>query len=273
MKLGVIGSPIEHSRSPQIFEHFFRALDLNASFERVRVDALTWPDFCRAFTGQTFDAVSVTSPLKERVLADVTPSPRAKRLGAVNQIVQKDGALFGYNTDVYGVQKALSEHCEIKGKRAMIFGASGAARAALFALAEGGARDITIANRTLLNAQALVYDLQRYFSQVRVRASSLSRANAFLPECEIVVQATPVGLRSNESVIKNANFARGSVVLDMVYVPLESAFLSQAKAKDCVCINGLHMLVHQAAAQAERLGLGITDAIVREAYEKVRRTL
>ncbi|RUM89418.1 MAG: shikimate dehydrogenase, partial [Thermodesulfatator sp.] len=161
-------------------------------------------------------------------------------IGAVNTVVNPAGRLWGTNTDWLGVKRSLEEAgLQLEGKRAVVVGAGGAARAVVYALQEMGA-EVEIYNRTLERAQALARTLGgRAFP-----LGEIPRAQG-----EIIIQTTSVGLKSWESPVPAEIFRRFKAAMDLVYVPLKTRFLCEAAAAGCLIIDGLRMLVHQGTEQ------------------------
>jgi shikimate dehydrogenase len=248
VKLAVIGDPVAHSRSPDIFARLLSRAGVDGSYKRVRVTT----DELAAFLERTdLDGMSVTLPHKTAAhdLVDAL-TPRAARAGAVNCVFRDRRGLVGDNTDVAGVQRALNllaPDLDLGGCRALILGASGAARAAALAL-EGS--QLTIANRTLERAEALAAELG---------ASALALDDALAAGHDLIVNATSVGLTDDSALLQGQSFTSEQVVLDMVYTPRVTPLLERALEGGARAVDGLWMLVFQALEQAERFGLPRQD--------------
>ncbi len=253
--VGVIGSPITHSLSPRLHTAAFEALGLasawrSAAFEVPpggAVDALA--DMRRAdVTG-----LSVTMPHKADVAALVDECTAvARRLGAVNCVVNDGGVLTGTNTDGEGFVASLSRGVGFDPgeKRCLVLGAGGAARAVVLALAGAGASSVAVANRTPERAAAAAALAGPAGSVVDLLGPALVRA---LAEADLVVNATPVGM---EGVADGAEWPAdprrlgpGQVAADLVYAPRPTPWLAAARAAGATTLDGLGMLVHQAASQ------------------------
>ena len=189
------------------------------------------------------EGLSVTMPHK----ADVVPAldrltPTASRLAAVNTVAVEAGALVGDNTDGPGLLDALrqDEGFDPAGRRCLIVGAGGAARAVVVALADAGASEIVVANRTRTNAEsaaALAPDV--------ARPGSADEADGV----DLVVNATPLGMTEDGLPVDPARLGAGQLVVDLVYHPPMTPLLEAARARGAVAVNGLGMLIHQAALQ------------------------
>lgn len=242
----VIGSPVAHSRSPRIHNAAFAAAGLDwtfAAFEVAPGDAARALDGMRALG---LAGLSVTMPHKDAVADAVDErSDDAARLGAVNCVVPVGGGrLRGESTDGLGFVRSLADaDFDPAGARCCVLGGGGAARAVVLALARAGAGTVTVVNRTAARAQAAA-----------ALAAGVGRVAADVSEAgdhELVVNATSVGMRSHEVPLDPSVLGAGQVVADLVYEPLETPLLAAARAAGCRTVDGLGMLVHQAALAFE----------------------
>ena len=243
---GVIGSPIRHSRSPVIMNAAFAATGLDWVFLAFDVADGDAPAALAAMRTLGIRGLSVTMPHKEavcRALDDVSDDARA--LAAVNCVVNDGGALRGESTDGPGFIDALAATAgfDPAGRRAVVLGAGGAARAIVLALARAGAADVAVVNRTRERAAAAA-----------ALAGSVGRVAevAELAQADLVVNATSVGMHSDELPAPVDALHEGQVVADIVYDPLATAFLRGAAERGATTVDGLGMLVHQAAHSFRR---------------------
>lgn len=254
---GVFGDPIAHSLSPLMH---------NTAFAHAGANALLLP-FEVKDIGAAVSAVrhlnilgaAVTIPHKVRVMEflDTLDAP-AQAIGAVNTIVNRDGILTGYNSDGIGALQALSERETVAGKQVAIIGAGGAARAIGYCLGQAGAR-ILVANRTVAAGERLAASLN---------ASFLPLAEIARARCQIMINTTPLGMapRRQETPVPAAVFKKGLTVMDIVYTPLKTRFLTEAAAAGCRTIDGLAMFVNQGAFQFEQwTGLRAPIPVMRRA--------
>ena len=267
-RLAVLGHPIGHSLSPVMQAAAFRAAGLPWSYTAWDVPP---GDLAAALAQVRSDpawaGVNLTIPHKEAVLPLLDRvDPAARRLGAVNTVVREDdGTLVGYNTDGAGFLRDLEEHGlpagQLAGRRALILGAGGAARAVAFALLDVG-MDVILANRTEERAAALARDLERAGAQgrrapgPRVQVLTLDdpRLPAVAAGCWLVVNATSAGMPPQEGIDPLPATCRphpGQVFYDLVYRPAVTPFLARAAAAGARAIGGLGMLLHQGAAAFE----------------------
>ncbi len=244
---GVIGNPIGHSRSPLIHNAALKAMGRDAVYLPLEVDAA--PEFIRDFVHPktkkldwNLRGLSVTIPHKLSVMPHLDfISPAAQVVGAVNTIIVKGDALHGDNTDVSGAMKPLEKLMEVKGARAAIIGAGGAARAICYGLQQRGA-SVTIYARDILKAQTLA-------EEFNARAAS---SNDFHGNADLVINCTPVGMQGHKqdaSPINADALQNVRLVYDLIYNPLETQLLKDAKAAGCKTLGGMAMLVGQAAEQ------------------------
>ena len=255
----VFGNPVLHSLSPVMHNAAFAATGYNGIYAAIRVK-----DIRPAVAGMRalgLKGASITIPHKESVLACLDDiDPTARRIRAVNTIVNDDGSLKGFNTDCDGVMQALAEKISIEGRRVGILGAGGAARAVAFAVIGRGAT-ATIFNRSREKGEALAADLGADFKPLCEFAAE---------RCDILVNTTPVGMspQGQDTPLLGEKMKPGLVVMDIVYNPLKTRLLREAEAAGCETIDGLSMFVHQGARQFELwTGLAAPVDIMRMAVE------
>jgi shikimate dehydrogenase len=237
----IIGNPIGHSLSPRVHNAAFEHRGLDYVFLAFEVERLQ--EAVRGIAALGFKGVSVTIPHKVEILDHLDEmEPVARRIGAVNTIVNRDGRLVGYNTDWSGAMKALEGRIDLPGKTAVILGAGGAARAIAFGLQEKGAEPV-ILNRTVSRAEALASGLKCRFGPIEL-VETLS--------FDLVINATSVGMSPRaESTPLNKAVLRDVLVFDTVYNPLKTRLIREAEERGCPTVTGLEMFVNQAALQFE----------------------
>ena len=216
-------------------------------------DALA--DAIAKLRGDEYLGANVTVPHKRSAMAHLDDIDAvAREIGAANTIVNKGGRLFGTNTDAYGFLESLRVESgfDPRGADATLIGAGGAARAAAYALANAGARSLTIANRTQERAAALASEIsERGVSARGIGLDATDFANACAGSA-LIVNSTSVGMlggpAKGASPVPRGAIERGCVVYDMVYNPMETPLLAQAADAGAQTVGGLPMLVHQGAA-------------------------
>ena len=252
----LIGDPVAHSLSPAMQNAAFAALGLPHRYELLRTEEGDLPATIARLRGEDVLGANVTIPHKERVarLLDATEE-EALRIGAVNTIFKRAGALRGDNTDGIGFAAALAERgLEVAGRRVLVLGAGGAARACVGQLLRAGA-SVAIANRTPSRAQALraaMRDLPATGGALSVAAWPGPDA---LARYDVLVNATALGMRG-EDVLPGVPLREGLAVVDVVAIAAETPLIAHARALGRVAVDGLLMLLHQ-GAQAFRLWTGV----------------
>lgn len=241
--VAIFGNPIAHSLSPQMHNAAFNHLGLNIAFLAFKADKAA--EAAAAIRTLGLLGASITIPHKETIMGHLDEVDDVGRaIGAVNTVVAQKGRLLGSNTDWLGVVRALEQVTELGGKRCLVLGAGGAARAAVFGLQNRGA-EVCLMNRNQERGHSLAKEMNCTF--VEWQAWDL------LQEMELLVNATPVGMSAtrDQSLISAQQLQGGMVVLDMVYRPLETRLLKDAATAGSICVSGLEMLLHQGVAQFE----------------------
>ena len=243
----VIGHPIAHSRSPLIHGHWLERLSIPGSYERIDVPPAEVERFIAGFPAEGFAGGNVTIPHKEaafRLVAAATP--RARRLGAVNTLWLEDGVLMGDLTDGDGFLASVDEEVgrgwpESVGT-ALVVGAGGAARAIVRALLDAGIGRIVVTNRTAERAAELVG-----FDPARVSALPWADRDEALAAADLLVNTTQCGMTGQPPLaLAVGRLPPHAIVADIVYVPLETPLLADARRAGLRTVGGLGMLVHQA---------------------------
>jgi shikimate dehydrogenase len=243
----VIGDPVRYSLSPALHNAAYDAMGLDIIYVAFPIAgehlALTIPALSRL----DLVGLSVTIPHKEAVIPLLdTVSETAQSLNAVNCILQHDGALHGHNTDGAGFARALVDEArfDVNNKKCVIIGAGGAARAVVSALSAFGPRELVVVNRSARNLE-----------QALLLAGEAGRAGTIddVSDADLVVNATPVGTvdASTETPVDVSLLNASQLVVDLIYHPAKTRLLTEAQAQGAQTMNGLSMLVYQAALQIE----------------------
>ena len=241
---GVVGDPVAHSLSPRLMAHWIDAAGLDAAYLPFAVAPDGFEIFVRGLARSQLAGLNVTLPHKEAALALADRvSPVARAIGAANLLTFTADGIRADNTDAAGFLAALEPtKIEYTQASALVLGAGGAARALIHALVTSGVSQLTLANRTRERAEALAAELAPKAAVV-----DWETRDAALPEADLVVNATALGLKgASELAMDWSRASAGTVVFDSVYTPLETGFLAGARAAGLTCIDGLDMLIGQA---------------------------
>jgi len=261
---GIIGRPVRHSLSPAMHNAAFEKTGINAVYLAFETDSAEAA--CHAMRCLGIKGYSVTIPNKESImqfLDDIDET--ALEIGAVNTVKNDDGRLSGTNTDWIGAVNALGVKGGVRGKRAVVIGAGGSARAVVYGLVREGA-DVSVFNRTIERARRLAEE----FGCAYAGLDGLDDA-----EGDIMVNTTSVGMSPNDDKmpVTREQVGRFSLVMDIVYSPLETMLLKTAKGLGVEVVYGLDMLLYQAVGQFEYwTGMRAPVDAMREALEHARRS-
>lgn len=248
--VGVIGNPIEHSLSPSMHNAAFEYLGLDYVYVPFKVLDSDLKNAVRGARAFNLKGFNVTIPHKVSIIkfldeVDFT----ARKIGAVNTVVNEEGRLLGYNTDGLGALETLREEgVDPEGRKVLIIGAGGASRAITFTLA-GICSKLTILNRTRIKAVKLAKKFTKIGSKVDGKGLTLKSLEKELIDSEILINTTSVGMYPDveESPVPEEFLHRDLVVFDIVYNPLETLLLKYARKTGAKPINGAGMLVNQGA--------------------------
>ena len=247
LKAGVMGWPVDHSRSPALHGFWLKALGIDGSYVRLPVKPEDLAKALRELPQLGFAGVNLTVPHKEAAMAVVDEiSPEARRIGAVNTVfVTADGRLKATNTDGYGFITSLKTGApkfKPAAGPAVILGAGGAARAICVALQDAGVPEICIINRTTARAENLAAALNGPFS-----VAPWHEHHARLKNANLLVNTTTLGMKGQDALdLDLTPLSLEATVTDIVYVPLETPLLAAARARGNVVVDGLGMLLYQA---------------------------
>ncbi len=250
---GVIGSPVAHSKSPRLHAHWLKTYGIAGHYIPMDVAHGDLSEVLRALPKAGFVGVNITIPHKETVLAlaDIV-TDRAALIGAANTLIfRKDGRIHADNTDGYGFVANLRQNApgwNPGGGAAAVLGAGGAARAVIASLLEIGVPEIRLANRTRARAETL-----RAEFGAKVVVFDWVQAGNMLEGAVTVVNTTSLGMTGKPDFrVPLDALSPQAIVTDLVYAPLRTRFLEEAAAIGCTTVDGLGMLLHQAAPAFER---------------------
>jgi shikimate dehydrogenase len=262
--VGIMGDPVEHSLSPPMH---------NAAFQELKLDYVYVPfhvkrgNLARAMEGawkMGIKGLNLTIPHKIEVIDYLDELDEAAELiGAVNTVKFTENNAVGYNTDGYGAVKAIEEITSVKGKKIIILGAGGAARAISFQLLLNGVGEVLIANRTREKACNLRNDLKNTFNNSLGCLGLDDELKMELKDTDVLINTTPVGMhphQDDEPVVTSDMMHSDLVVNDIVYNPLETGLLREADKVGAQAVHGTKMLIYQ-GIEAFRIWTGITPPV------------
>lgn len=257
--VGVIGHPLRHSNSPFMHNLAFKLTDLDYIYLPFDITTSNLKDALKGMVALGISGFNVTIPHKEKVIPLLNEvSEGASIVGAVNTIVNDNGKLYGYNTDVHGIFETLKKYKkELSGSTVSIIGSGGAARSAVFTLIRYfHVKRIHIINRTLERADTI----KKYFS-TKMNFDKITTHTLFPPEIikplsksKLIINASPIGMfpKEDDAPTKIAeSFRSNQLVFDIVYNPISTKFLRLAAREGATTINGLKMFVEQGAHSFE----------------------
>lgn len=261
--LGLIGYPLGHSLSPLLHNNTIEREGLNYIYLPFTVEPDKLPAALEGFRAINVKGLNVTIPYKEEVISYLDRvDPLAARIGAVNTIVNEEGVFTGYNTDLAGLIRMIREdgNFNIGGKKVMLAGAGGAARAAGIGILEEGAAGLYVLNRNYTKAEKLAEEWREYYPEIEIKALPLEAEayKSLIGEVELLIDSTPVGMAPQTDtapVIPGEYLHEDMLVVDLVYNPRETCLLKAAKEAGAKTLDGLGMLIYQ-GIEAFRLWTG-----------------
>jgi shikimate dehydrogenase len=270
---GIMGDPVAHSRSPLIHDTWCAQHGIDGRYVKLAIKPAGLAAALRALPALGFAGVNLTIPHKEPALAllDVVDAT-ARRIGAVNLVVVAgEGRLIGRNTDGYGFMASILEAApawQASAGPAVVLGAGGAARAIVTSLLDAGASEVRLVNRSQERAGELARD-----AGAAVRVIDWRERHAALGGAALLVNTTSLGMAGEPPLdLTLDDLPRAAIVVDIVYVPLETPLLTAARARGHTAVDGLGMLLHQAVPTFEAL-FGVRPAVTPGLRDKVVASL
>lgn len=256
--VGLIGDPVEHSFSPAMHNAAFGELNINYVYIPFHVSLKNISKAIAGANGLNIKGLNVTIPHKTNVIPELDElDPIAKIIGAVNTIKfdNDEGTAKGYNTDGKGAVKAIEEVISVKNKNVVIAGAGGAAKAVASTIANSGINNLVIINRNFKKAENLANSINMNLKELGVIDCNVSSENLAnlaneLNNADILIDTTPLGMNPNinQKPIATADMMHEDLVVnDIVYTPLETTLLKEAKIANAKTISGIKMLLYQGA--------------------------
>tara|TARA_Y100000590_G_scaffold466472_2_gene641992 strand:+ start:13134 stop:13979 length:846 start_codon:yes stop_codon:yes gene_type:complete len=279
-RIGILGYPLSHSISPEFQQAALDHHEIKATFHRWEVTADDLNSFFETIRDSNFIGASVTIPYKEKCLDLVDEITESARLiGAINCIVNRDNVLVGHNTDGSGFIRALKTKYgfEPSGKKVLIIGAGGAAKAIAYSLIQEGISQLTIANRTITRAEELAQRLER--NGLKINSIKLDKQTLVAPlsNVDLIVNTTSIGMKNGpdpqHSPIPPDLIPQNAIINDIVYNPIETPLITAAKLKQAPTIGGLDMLVYQGVEAFELWTKTLApETIMYDAAQKALRS-
>ena len=254
-KYFVIGNPIDHSLSPKLQNHWLKANNINAIYDRIKLEDNQVEMFIQDIKKQKIIGCNVTVPFKKTVIPFLDKlSKDSEKTQSVNTIIFDDGNLIGHNTDIVGFEKAIKNiNYTLKDKSVLILGAGGVVPSIILALKKMNVSEITISNRTKKKAENL---RAQYFNLNIVEWGSL-------PEIDVIINATSLGLSNEKINLDFSNIGKNKLFFDVIYNPSETNFLKKGKETGNISENGKLMFIYQ-ASEAFKLWHGVEPKINNE---------
>lgn len=250
IKAGVVGYPVKHSLSPVIHTHWINKYDLEGSYEHIEIAPDDFDQVITKFKDeQIFDGFNVTLPYKQRIMDFCDElDDTARKIGAVNTVSFKGGRMTGKNTDAFGFTENLKSFIldfDFTKAPALVLGAGGAARAIVYGLRDSGVNEIYIANRTAEKSGILVNDFGN--NDCKCHVVDWNDRLKFAGRCGLIVNTTSLGMTGKGALdFDVSGLADDTCVYDIVYAPLYTQILQDARARNLDIVTGIGMLLHQA---------------------------
>tara|TARA_B100000678_G_scaffold8119_1_gene6753 strand:+ start:2470 stop:3291 length:822 start_codon:yes stop_codon:yes gene_type:complete len=247
----VIGDPIDHSLSPNIHNAAFRHSKLDHTYIAYKIPAGELAAGIEALKAIKIAGFNVTIPHKIEMMKFLDEmDTTCKVIGAVNTVLNENGKLKGYNTDMIGFLDPIKKkNFTIKNSQVLLLGAGGAARAIITAMIKEKASKISIVNRTQENANKLADFAKKIGGNVDT--ISMQEANKLITDYKFIINSTSIGMRNEPSPISTENIGKNSIVYDIVYQPINTDLIKKSKENGATIIYGYEMLLSQAACSFE----------------------
>jgi shikimate dehydrogenase len=262
-KYVVIGNPIDHSLSPQLHNYWIKKNNINALYEKKKLNFTEIKDFIIDIKQKKIDGANVTVPFKKEVIPYIEKlTVEAKDTQSVNTIYLENNQIVGHNTDVFGFESSIKEiKFDLKNKKILILGAGGVVPSIVYSLNKMKVSKILIMNRTKKKGE----DLKKLFNDLEIIEWGI------VPEFDMIINATSVGLNQNDNLELNfSNIKNEKFFYDVIYNPVETNFLKTGKDLGNQVLNGKMMFIYQAAASFN-LWHKINPSVNKEVIELLNR--
>jgi len=279
--LGLVGNPVEHSISPQLHNTLSSLLGLDIVYIPLAVGKEDLETVVKALKALDFIGFNVTIPYKRDIMKYLDEnSKEAILMGAVNTVKKIDGRLYGYNTDAEGFLRSFKEEAGVgfKGKKVVLIGAGGVARAIAVKIASEDAEKISVVNRTVEKSVELAEVVNENIKEiVQVYNFEDKTFRMAFEESDIIINTTSVGMypKTRETPVKFTEcFNKNQIVYDVIYNPEKTKFLNDAEKRGAKIINGLGMLFYQGISAYEIwTGVKFTEDKLESVYESFKKYL
>ena len=252
-EFAVIGNPIDHSFSPILHNEVFNQLKIKSEYSKIKVESSNLSKFMNSEMVKKLKGFNVTIPHKTEIMnhLDII-NPRAKEIGAVNCILNKNDKFWGFNTDWFGFSMALKKNnISVQNKSILVLGAGGVSYAILYALIQENVSLIFIKNRTKLNTNKLINQFKNKYHSCKI----LDYNSEILEntQIDIIINCTPVGMSKfqNNSPLKRDFILPKHIVIDTIYTPFKTQLLLDSEQNDATILNGLDMFIFQGLASLD----------------------
>jgi len=255
----VIGNPIEHSLSPLLHNYWIKKNNILAEYDKKKLNAPDLKNLVDQIREKKLNGVNVTVPFKKEIISYLDKlSPEARSTQSVNTIYLDEDTIIGHNTDIAGFEHSLKDtNFNVKGKKVFILGAGGVVPSIIFALKKMKVNDITLSNRTRKKAE----NVKELFKNLKV----LDWGN--LPDFDMIINATSLGLNFSDKIeLDFSKLEKNKFFFDIIYNPVETNFLKNAKKTGNLTANGKRMFIYQ-AYEAFKLWHGVKPVINEEIYK------
>ncbi len=261
---GLLGEKLKHSFSPQIHEIIFNNTEISGHYHLFEVDKNELDIAVRGLRAIKMKGVNVTIPYKVEVMKYLDNiSPEAEKIGAVNTISFKDKNTIGYNTDYFGFGTMLqTNNINIKDRKVVVLGTGGASKAVVQYLIDNNAKEVVLVSRSVKKAR------DKFSNYKIITYNKIKELSSF----DTIINCTPCGMYPdvNNSPINASEFDNFEIAIDIIYNPIETKFLYNAKQRGLKTVNGLYMLVGQAVkAQEIWNNINIDKKIIESIYKKL----
>ncbi len=276
---GLIGNPVEHSISPLIHNSLAEFENIDMAYGTFRVNQGEVKKAVDGAFALNILGMNVTVPHKQEVIAALSDiDPLAEAIGAVNTLVRTENGYKGYNTDILGLERELSDAgIKLENNRVVILGAGGAARAIAFLCADKKAAEVIIINRTRTKAEDIANAVNKHFNKEVTKVLGLDEYDRLEGNSYIMIQTSSVGLypHNDDVIISDEVFyERASVGVDIIYNPAETMFMKLIKKQGKKAYNGLKMLLYQGVSAFELWnGVTVPDDTIKKVYDLMKKEI